>query len=225
VPDSEHHQQYYLKIVERLSGRKIAKDFSAGLVISAMEKNQSDRMLSDLGISPNRLLLALAPVAAYGSAKAWLPERFREVIIGLQAAHPASEILLLGGPGEKEKNNALAAGLSGRIHILSGRLSLRQAIIILSRCRLVICNDSGLMHIAASLGTTLLAIFGPTEPQKTAPLASNFRLIHHPSDCAPCKHRECPTDHRCLTAVTSDEVLAAAEVILDMSRRLEVKSE
>jgi heptosyltransferase-2 len=104
----------------------------------------------------------------------------------------------------------LAAGLPGRIVNLAGRLTLRQTIVILSRCRLFIGNDSGLMHIAAALAVPLVAIFGPTEPGKTSPLGKPHRLLHHGADCAPCRYRECPTDHRCMRAVSVNGVLAAA---------------
>jgi heptosyltransferase II len=207
----EHQQFYYLKIIEHLAGQKISRLFPANLVLSAEEKSLATGMLAGLGITPGRDLLAVAPAAAYGSAKAWPPERFREVIAAFQEAHPAAEIALLGNPGEREKINGIAAGLRGRIRNLAGRLTLRQAIILLAQCRLAVCNDSGLMHIASSLQVPLLAIFGPTERSRTAPMAGPYRLLFHGADCAPCRHRECPTDHRCMTAVTSGEVLAAAE--------------
>lgn len=212
--DNNLHQQFfYLKIIEHLAGQNITRLFPASLVISDSEKSLAPGMLSGLGITAGTELLAVAPAAAYGSAKTWLPERFREVLIAWQQSHPAAEILLLGTQGEKSKIDKIAAGLSGRIHNLAGRLTLRQTIIILSNCRLVICNDSGLMHIASSLNIPLLAIFGPTTSVKTSPLGEPYRLLSHGADCAPCRHRECPTDHRCMTAVTSNEVLAAAEAL------------
>jgi heptosyltransferase-2 len=218
---NEHHQFYYLKIIEHLARQKISHPFPADMVLSAAEKSRAIGMMSDLGITPNSDLVAIAPAAAYGSAKAWLPERFREVIIAWQESHPAIEILLLGSPGEKERINVIAADLPGRIHNLAGRLTLRQTIIILASCRLVICNDSGLMHIASGLKIPLLAIFGPTAARKTSPLAEPYRLLYHGVDCAPCRHRECPTDHRCMTAVTSAEVLAAAEALWYLPRPAE----
>jgi heptosyltransferase-2 len=211
--NNEHHQFYYLKIIEHLAGQKISRPFPANMVISAAEETQTIGMLSNLGITANNDLLAIAPAAAYGSAKAWLPERFRAVIIAWQKSHPDLEILLLGSQGEKDKISKIAAGLFGRVHNLAGRLTLRQTIIILAKCRLVICNDSGLMHIASSLRVPLLAIFGPTEARKTSPLNEPYRLLYQGADCAPCRHRECPTDHRCMTAITSAEVLAAAEAL------------
>jgi heptosyltransferase-2 len=66
------------------------------------------------------------------------------------------------------------------------------------------------MHIAAALGVPLVAVFGPTEPGRTAPLADRFRLLHRGADCVPCRRRRCPTDHRCMTAIGADDVLAAA---------------
>lgn len=216
--NNEHQQFYYLKIMEHLAGQKITRPFPADLVLSTEEKLQAAGMLSDLGISANSDLLAIAPAAAYGSAKAWLPERFREVILGWQKPHPDTEILLLGSPGEKNRIDQITSGLPGRIHNLAGRLTLRQTIIILASCRLLICNDSGLMHIASSLKIPVLAIFGPTIALKTSPLAESYRLLYHGADCAPCRHRECPTDHRCMASVTSTEVLATANELWDLPR-------
>jgi len=216
--DREHHQFHYLRIIEHLAGQKTTRPFSAGLVLSAEEKSRATGIMSGMGINAGHERMAIAPAAAYGSAKTWLPERFQAVIRAWQESHPAIEILLLGSPGEKEKVNAIAEGLPGSVHDLAGRLSLRETIILIASCRLVICNDSGLMHIASSLGIPLLAIFGPTEHQKTPPLAGPCRLLYHGADCAPCRYRECPSDHRCMTAVTSAEVLAAAEALWNLPR-------
>ncbi|HSQ34836.1 MAG TPA: lipopolysaccharide heptosyltransferase II [Candidatus Binatia bacterium] len=214
VPDpnpDDHHQFYYLRIIEHLAGEKIERPFPAALAISAAERSQADALLAGLGIDANSRMLAIAPAAAYGTAKTWLPERFRDLIMAWRASHPDAEIVLLGTRGEKEPIDRIIAGLSGPIHNLAGRLTLRQTIVVLSKCRLAVCNDSGLMHIASSLNVPLLAIFGPTRSEKTSPLGTPYRLLYHGADCAPCRHRECPTDHRCMTAVRSDEVLAAAE--------------
>jgi heptosyltransferase-2 len=221
--NDEHHQFYYLKIIEYLAKQKILRPFSADLVLSAAEKSQAATLASDWGITAGNDLVAIAPATAFGSAKTWLPERFREVIARWQKSHPATEILLLGSPAEKDKISKIATGLSGRIHNLAGRLTLRQTIIILAKCRLAICNDSGLMHIASSLKVPLLAIFGPTETRKTSPLADPYRLLYHGADCAPCRHRECPTDHRCMTSVTCAEVLTAAEELWHLPQTKIVK--
>jgi len=208
---SEHHQHYYLKIIEHLAGEKIASGPPAGLVVSAAEKEWAANWLAEQGITAGRLLLAVSPTAAYGGAKAWLPERFRELIGLWGKRHPDTAMLLLGGPFERDRIAAIIDGLAGRVHNLAGRLTLRQSIAVLSLCRLFIGNDSGLMHVAAALGVPLAAVFGPTEPGRTAPLSERSRMLYRGADCAPCTRRECPTDHRCMAAIGAGEVLAAAE--------------
>ncbi|HUU06277.1 MAG TPA: lipopolysaccharide heptosyltransferase II [Patescibacteria group bacterium] len=206
----DHHQYYYMNLIEHLVGKKISPRVATGLVVAQEESEWAAGWLEEQGIGTRSSFLAIAPAAAYGSAKAWLPERFRQVIVSWQKTNPDCSILLLGGWAEKEKIAAIADGLPGRVINLAGRLTLRQTIVILARCRLFIGNDSGLMHAAAALAVPLVAVFGPTEPGKTAPIGKTYRLLHHGADCTPCLHRECPTDHRCMSAVSSDEVLAAA---------------
>jgi heptosyltransferase II len=205
-----HHQNYYLGIVGHLAGEKIRGAFPATLVVTAPEREWADHWLAEQGIRRGTPILAVSPAAAYGSAKAWPPGRFREAIRRWGKSHPEAAVLLLGAAGERPGIAAIAAGLPGRVVNLAGRLDLRRSIAVLSRCRLFIGNDSGTMHIAAALGVPLAAIFGPTEPGRTAPLAERFRLLHHGADCAPCRRRRCPTDHRCMTAIGVDEVLSAA---------------
>ena len=210
-----HHQFYYLDLIEHLTGEKIRKDIAAGLVVSQSENDWASSWLEEMGSGARPPFLAVAPAAAYGSAKAWLPDRFHQFIASWQKSFPECTILLLGGMAEKDRITDMVEGLAGRIINLAGRLTLRQTIIVLARCRLFVGNDSGLMHAAAALAVPLVAIFGPTEPGKTAPIAKTHRLLHHGADCAPCLHRECPTDHRCMSAVRSDEVLAAARQLWD----------
>ena len=205
-----HQQFHYLNIIEHLSGRRNRRDFPSALAVAAAEKEWAERFLQEQGIAPGRMLLAVSPMAAYGSAKAWPPDRFHEVIRHWLKSQPGVAVLLLGAPSERQGIAAIAAGLPAGTLNLAGRLTLRRSIAVLSRCRLFIGNDSGMMHIAAALSVPLVAVFGPTEPGSTAPLAARFRLLHHGADCAPCRRRECPTDHRCMTAVSVNEVLAAA---------------
>ena len=132
------------------------------------------------------------------------------MIAAWHESHPDCAVLLLGGPAEKDGIAAIAAGLPGPILDLAGRLTLRQTIAILSRCRLFIGNDSGLMHIAAALAVPLVAVFGPTEPGKTAPLGRRLPPAPPRRRLRPLPPARCPTDHRCMTAIGADQVLAAA---------------
>ena len=72
----------------------------------------------------------------------------------------------------------------------------------------VLANDSGAMHVAAALGTPTVSVFGPTREWATSPLGPH-RILTHEVWCRPCMLRECPLDHRCMTGVSSDRVIAA----------------
>src|SRR2546428_243362 len=74
--------------------------------------------------------------------------------------------------------------------------------------------DTAPGHIAAALGRPTLVIFGPTNPLTTRPLSPVAEIVRHPPDCAPCMLRDCPIDHRCMTAITPDEVFARATSML-----------
>ncbi|MCU0235986.1 MAG: lipopolysaccharide heptosyltransferase II [Acidobacteria bacterium] len=217
-PDRGHQQYYYLQIIEHLAGKRSRGEPDASLAVHDAEKAWADAWLREQGLAAGQPLLAVAPGAAYGSAKAWPADRYRELVRSWSEARPGAAVLLLGGPAERETAATVAAGQPGRVLDLAGRLSLRRSIAVLSRCRLFVGNDSGLMHIAAALGLPVVAVFGPTEPGRTSPLAGRFRLLHHGADCAPCRHRACPVDHRCMTAVGVGEALAAAAELWEDGR-------
>ena len=92
---------------------------------------------------------------------------------------------------------------------LCGRTDLAQAIDLLSCARLVVSNDSGLMHVAAALGRPLIAMFGPTEPRRTGPYGQFNSVLHHPLPCAPCMKDTCDFEKplECLCALRPERVL------------------
>jgi heptosyltransferase-2 len=77
---------------------------------------------------------------------------------------------------------------------------------LISRCRLFVTNDSGLMHVAAALGIPVIAIFGSTDPERTGPLGEVCRVVRKSIPCAPCLKPECPEDRRCMGLISVDEV-------------------
>ena len=95
-----------------------------------------------------------------------------------------------------------------------GQTTLQQLIEELRRCRLLLTNDTGTMHLAALLGVPVVAIFGSTEPRLTGPLGNGHIILRHHVECSPCFLRKCPIDFRCMKAVTADEVARAALSLL-----------
>lgn len=217
--DNKHHICFYLDLaaafIGEKSGKMMGKNYSHQLIITDKEREKVSAAFRTLGVNVSKSLVGISPSAAYGSAKEWPPERFKELILRLQQGKSPGniEILLFGSAKEREKISKIADGGDGiRIHNLAGQLNLRQTIVAISFCRLFISNDSGLMHIASGFNLPLIALFGPTRPYKTGPLNKNSRVLYHPVACAPCLYRDCPLNngnHACMKAITVNEVLEA----------------
>ncbi|UFS68638.1 lipopolysaccharide heptosyltransferase II [Geomonas sp. RF6] len=180
------------------------------LCVSEEEKGRADQLLKGAGIGPDDFVIGINPGAAYGSAKRWYPERFAEVA-GILAQRWQAKLIVLGGPGEVAIAADIEKALGGACLNVAGKTKVRELLPLIKRCNFFITNDSGPMHIAAAFGTPLVAIFGSTDHRTTYPFSDNSVVVRKDTECAPCLLRECPTDHRCMTAVTADDVVAAAE--------------
>jgi len=213
----EHLIDHYLGLIAdagfKTAGRKLA------LAISPAEKTTAKNLLAHKGLTTDGPLVGFNPGAAFGTAKRWPAERFIELgrrLIDEQGAG----VLIFGGPGERELGEQIAAKIGlGSIN-LSGQTTLRQAMALIGACNLFVTNDSGLMHVAAALDISQVVIIGPTNPIATGPAnpASQLVQVADACDLSPCLKPECPTDHVCMTAVTTEQVLAAAEVALDRKK-------
>lgn len=209
-----HHSNYYLRLVEFFSAQQTTATFPHELKLSPAEIEAGRAILKQESIGEISPLVSVAPAAAYGPAKAWPADRFQQVAQALILEHRELHVLLLGSDRERELCRGISAGLGSRVHNLAGSLSLRETMIMIKLSRLLLGNDSGLMHLAAALGTPACAVFGPTVPGATAPLGEGHIILQHPVDCAPCRHRTCPLDHACMTSVSTTEVLSALQGIL-----------
>jgi heptosyltransferase-2 len=153
--------------------------------------------------------IGVNPGAFYGTAKRWPPERFAAAA-GLVARRVAAKVAIVGGAGERPLGEAIAEELRAPARVLCGETTLGELVGVLAGLRLLLTNDSGPMHLAAAVGTPLVAVFGPTDWRETAPVSARARVVREETECAPCLLRECPIDHRCMTRVGVDRVAAAA---------------
>jgi heptosyltransferase-2 len=126
--------------------------------------------------------------------------------------------VLVGSRGDAPTTSriraALAATAAGRTIVLAGVTSLAQLAAVLTLSSSCISNDSGAMHVAAALGTPVVALFGPTIEAETRPLTSPggwAQVLTTKVWCRPCMLRECPIDHRCMSGITPEMVAAAIE--------------
>lgn len=177
---------------------------------SASEESDLAALLAARGIGPGDLVLGINPGATFGSAKRWYPERFAETAREL-ARRWGARVVITGGPGETGMAARIEELLGGECVNLAGATSVRQLMALIKRCDFFITNDSGPMHIAAAFNVPLVAIFGSTDHRTTSAFSERGVVVRRGADCAPCMLRECPTDHRCMTAVSAAEVIEAAD--------------
>ena len=202
-----HTVFYFLGLLKALGG--IATFTPPTLCLDAEEVASAAQFLSEVDLPGDGPWVGLSPGAAYGPAKRWAPERFADLGRELQQEFGA-RLVLLGGAEERPVADLVKRRLEGPVLDLVGRTSLRQALGLLSHLRLLVTNDSGLMHAAAALSVPLVAIFGSTDPAATGPFTSRATVIRHPWPCSPCFKRTCEVGYPCLNAISVTEVLAAA---------------
>jgi heptosyltransferase-2 len=206
----EHERYYYLELLRRTGLIEAIPEVPGIRLDSAAERRaRGEQRLRDLGLKLP--LVGVSPGAAYGSAKRWLPERFAESAARL-AAEMDGSVAVFGSAAEQSMCEEVARAVGGRN--FAGTTSLAAFIEMTAACSVFLTNDSGAMHIAAALGVPSVTVFGPTNEAGTGPLGPLARIIREPVDCAPCLLRECPIDHRCMTRVTADHVVHAAEDLL-----------
>ena len=167
-----------------------------------------EETLTALGIERPPRIAAFCPGAEYGPAKRWPAAHFAALARMLASAGYA--IWLFGSP----KDHAVAEEISqlapGLCRNLCGATALGQAVDLLALADLVVCNDSGLMHVAAALDRPLIALYGSSSPGFTPPLSDQADILSLNLDCSPCFKRDCPLGHLdCLNKLTPEQVFAA----------------
>jgi heptosyltransferase-2 len=198
-------QVYYHRAMLAAVGLRVTATPDASLVCPPEWAERAKGLLG--GEGP---WLGLNPGAFYGTAKRWIPERYAAVG-DMLARRTGARIAILGGAAERGIAESIAAGMRAPARNLCGETGLPELVGVLSRMDAVVTNDSGPMHVAAALGVPVVAVFGPTDERETGPVGDGHRIVREPVYCAPCKLRECPIDHRCMTRIPADRVAAAAE--------------
>lgn len=159
--------------------------------------------------------VTLAPGAAYGPAKQWPAPHWQALArkflaLGLQVA-------LVGTNSERPLCQEVAAGLGPRCHVLAGETTLPQLMALLVHSLAYVGNDSGATHLAAALGVPTVALFGSTNPVRTAPHGARCTVLYDPPACSPCLQRTCRFGHyECLHRITPERVLTALEQIAEL---------
>lgn len=197
-----HEKFYYLELLRRAGWIDTLPEVNEiTLTVSDAQKIHAEDMLQNAGARPGVLRVAIGAGASYGSAKCWPPDGFAEFANHFQSERDA-DVILFGTLGEVALSEAIVAGMRRKAINLTGKTFISDLPALLSQCHVFLGNDSGAMHVAASVGLPVVAVFGPTDPEGTTPVTPRHTIVQQKPYCSPCFLKRCPTDHRCMTAVT-----------------------
>jgi heptosyltransferase-2 len=173
----------------------------------------ADALLARLELPRDAEVAALMPGAEYGPAKRWPLAYYAELAARL--AGDGMHVWVLGSAKESLLAERIQSHAGARVFNLCGRTTLTEAADLLARARVAVSNDSGLMHVAAAVGTHVVAIYGSSSPTFTPALTRRKTVLYRGLSCSPCFARECPLEHlNCLNGIGVATVLDAVRAVL-----------
>lgn len=228
---SAHQSREYLNLAAALGANP--DPLPAALFVTPQEVDAARQKFGLSAVSGP--IFGINPGAEYGPAKRWPIERFIAAAKEIQKKTNCAWIVFggrnetdlagqiqsaLGGKGESFSSSSSSSSSSSNnsraaisaVFNLAGRTSLRELMSLMKLCRVFLTNDTGPMHVAAALGVPVVAIFGSTSPELTAPLAANeslLKILRSDAPCSPCFLRECPIDFRCMNGISAERVAEA----------------
>ncbi len=230
VPDrgfgTMHEAEYWLHVAALL-GADTRGEWQTHIPLTEANRSFAANLINNVGTNHATTLVALHPGAgAYSKARIWPVERFADVAQNIIERYHAS-IIIVGGPDEVDAAASLERLVnSPAVHNLAGKTTVHETAALIERCSLFIGNDSGPMHIAAAVGTPVVAVFGPSNKDAWGPYTppgkhNPHRIVTRHLPCQPCFYRAHSLGLRegcgprpCLTGLHSDPVLAACEAAL-----------
>ena len=152
-------------------------------------------------------VVGFCPGAEFGDAKKWPESHYAS--LGRSLVESGKQVWIFGGPADSEVGESIAEAVGPGCRNLAGKTSLIDAIDLISTCQSVVTNDSGLMHVAASVGVKVVALYGSTSPGFTPPLTESAEIVRLGLSCSPCFKRVCPLGHKdCLNKLEPAQVIS-----------------
>jgi len=222
----QHSVDNFLETVRPLGIDPAACDRHLDFAIPADAVESCERLLEEIGIHPESPLLLVNPGASAPSRR-WTSERLAETLTALKHQFRGHALAVCGGKGDDQALSAAAIAQCGLpVFDLAGKTSLKETGALLRRAALLITGDTGPMHLAAAVGTPMVALFGPTDADRTGPMASapdrrrgnGLPMILQDRDglaCAPCMARTCLRgDQECLRRLTPERIVEEASRVI-----------
>ncbi len=211
----EKHELEYTLDLLGLAGIA-AKDKELFVPIRENDAKKVDELLKEHHVGPDVPIVVINPGASCPS-KRWKSENFAAICDALAAKHKA-RIFIVSDEANKEFAGAVTKAMKYEPVNLAGKTTVGVLAALLSKCNLLISNDSGPVHIACAVGTPVISIFGRKDsglsPGRWGPTGEKSAVFHKNVGCSPCLAHNCKRRFKCLEAITPAEVLTAAEKLL-----------
>ena len=192
--------QHYLKFAEYLGIPTVPIEWSFSF-------SADEERAVDLHLGRVKPAFAVLFVGARWQSKLWFPEQIAACVDTLNVEYSLN-VVLLGSKDDQDLAQA-ATGLTKRqVSNLTGKTSLREAIGIIQRAKVAVGPDTGLMHIAAAVGTPVISLWGATDPDRTGPYGFGDLVIRGQAPCVPCYKRQCTIGRICMKSIHNDEISA-----------------
>ncbi|MFH0855949.1 MAG: lipopolysaccharide heptosyltransferase II [Candidatus Omnitrophota bacterium] len=210
----KHELEYNLDLLKGLGIEP--KDNKLFMPVNPESEKWAEELFRKEAINDSDKLLAINPAASCPS-KIWPAERFARVADRLAREYGFKILIIAGAKDHKLADDLMRHMRSSAIN-LAGKTSVTQLAGLLKRCRLFISNDSGPVHIASVVGTPVISIFGRNQaglsPKRWGPQGARDKILHKAS-CIECLAHNCQREFACLKAISVEDVLAAADEILN----------
>jgi heptosyltransferase-2 len=228
----QHEVDYWLDVV-RVLGAQRPREPRLELCVAPDDHAWAAARWSELDLADNVALLVPGS-GAFSRARRWAPSRFAAVGEALREERGLRPLVLSGvEPDERQLAANVAAQLGPHARLAPSAPGPQALGALVRRCRLVVANDGGVVHVATAVGTPVVAIFGPTNDRAWGPYPPadpRHQVVREAVACAPCIHRGhdfgtpqgCPA-RTCLAIVEVPDVLAAAERALTATRPVEAR--
>lgn len=179
--------------------------------ISSDEWRAAARLRESFGLRPGHY--ACIHPGARAATRRWPPERFAHVADALAAK--GLQVVLTGTDEERDITQAVVRAMLAPCVDLTGQAPIGIAGALYTGARVLVCNDTGISHVAAGLSVRSVVIYLASSPERWAPLNTELhRRVMHPVDCRPCSYSTCPVGHRCAVGVTVEDVVGEVERLL-----------
>ncbi len=220
--ESMHQSAYYRRLVQaflQVGVATVARPTESLLEVPARARAAARSLLGQAGWDGFADVVVIAPGAGKGTAKRWTPDHAADLAARL-AGEGRATCVLVGSVDDRALTASVCEVAGAGVIDMAGRTSLQELAGVFSLARVVVANDSGAMHLAAALGTPVVALFGPTDERRYTPLVyaptlqgGQLQVLTEDVDCRPCMLSTCPIDHRCMTRLMPERVFNAVTVV------------